>query len=117
MLVGRLFASETWRALAQCIQTQLEFLKGNFTVCETQPVFFAVVLDQAREQNNAIVKGDGGAVGLTQSPEALRCWMIAGPEVVRLTGEFEAAAEEGTTREGSNTKHHAQVKVAQTAFA
>ena len=37
-----------------------------------------------REQSNAAVKSDGGAVGLTQSPEALRRWLGAGPEVVRL---------------------------------
>ena len=39
------------------------------------------------------VKSDGGAVGLTQSPEALRQWMVAGPEVVRLTAEFEASID------------------------
>ena len=42
---------------------------------------------QAHEQNNAAVKGEGGAVGLTQSPEALRRWMVAGPEVLRNAQE------------------------------
>ncbi len=47
--------------------------------------------DQAHEQNNACVKGDGGAVGLTENPAALRRWMIAGPEVVRVISEFESS--------------------------
>ena len=34
------------------------------------------------------MKSDGGAVGLTQNPEALRRWMVAGPELVRMTTEY-----------------------------
>jgi hypothetical protein len=41
-------------------------------------------IDQAHEQNNAIVKGDGGAIGLTEDPAALRRWMVAGPKISRL---------------------------------
>ena len=29
-------------------------------------------------------KGDGGAVGLPENPSALRCWMVAGPEIARV---------------------------------
>ena len=29
-------------------------------------------------------KGDGGAVGLTENPAALRRWMVSGPEMARL---------------------------------
>ena len=46
-----------------------------------------MAIDQAHKQNNATVKSDGGAVGLTQNPEALRRWMVAGPEVARMTAE------------------------------
>ena len=56
-------------------------------------VFHSMALDQAHEQNNTAVKSDGGAVGLTQSPEALRRWMLAGPELLRMTSEFEAYLE------------------------
>ena len=42
-----------------------EFLAGNFTVKKTTRAFSAISIDQAHEQNNASVKGDGGAVGLT----------------------------------------------------
>ena len=34
--------------------------------------------DRAHEQNNAAVKGDGGAVGLTENPAALHRWMVSG---------------------------------------
>ena len=37
-----------------------------------------------------IVKGSGGAVGLTENPTAFRRWMVAGPEQARLLEEFEA---------------------------
>ena len=47
-------------------------------------MFSAIPLDQAHEQNNAYVKGDGGAIGLTDNATALRRWMVAGPEVTRL---------------------------------
>ena len=33
----------------------------------------------AHEQVNAGVKGEGGAVCLTENPAALRRWMVAGP--------------------------------------
>ena len=46
-------------------------------------------IDQAHEQNNALVKGSGGAIGLTENPSAFRKWMIAGPEQACLLKEFE----------------------------
>ena len=58
-----------------------EFNAGHFTVQKTERIFSSIPIDQAHEQNNALVKGDGGAVGLTENPSALRRWMVAGPEV------------------------------------
>ena len=55
---------------------------------ETDSKFSNIAIDQAHEQNNAIVKGDGGAIGLTEEPAALRRWMVAGPEISRLIDEF-----------------------------
>ena len=45
-------------------------------------------IDQANEQVNAVIKGEGGVIGVTEDPSALRIWMIAGPEVSRLAGEY-----------------------------
>ena len=36
--------------------------------------------DQVHEQLNV----DGGAVGLTESDNALRGWMVGGPEIARI---------------------------------
>ena len=60
------------------------FSDGNFTIQKTNRVFSAIPVDQAHEQNNGYIKGDGGAVGLTDNPNALQHWMIAGPEVARI---------------------------------
>ena len=91
-----------------------QFMKGNFTVNKTTHSFSAIALDHAHEQNNASVKGDGGAVGLTENPTALRCWMVSGPEMARVIGEFEAATGE---RRKTDTRHHEQTRFAQKAFA
>ena len=47
-------------------------------------VFSGIPIDQAHEQNNASVKGDGGAVGLIENSAARRRWMVSGPEMARL---------------------------------
>ncbi|KAI9547233.1 hypothetical protein NQZ68_018435 [Dissostichus eleginoides] len=90
------------------------FLKGNFAVKKTTRSFSAIVIGQAHEQNNASVKDDGGAVGLTENPAALRRWMVSGPEMARVVGEFEASTEK---RKKTDTRHHEQTKHAQMAFA
>ena len=91
-----------------------QFLKGNFVVKKTTRSFSAIAIDQAHEQNNASVKGDGGAVGLTENPAALRRWMVSGPEMARVIGEFEVSTEK---RKKTDTRHHEQTKHAQMAFA
>ena len=48
-----------------------EFQAGKFVVKKTQHVFSLIALDQNNEQENAIIKDEGGAVGLTESPAAL----------------------------------------------
>ena len=67
-----------------------EFRSGNFVVRKTINHFSAIAMDQAHEQNNAIIKVIGGAVGLLSKDldSALRCWEVAGPEVCRLLEEY-----------------------------
>ena len=60
-------------------------------------------IDQAHEQNNDLVKGSGGAVGLTENPSAFKKWMIAGPEQARLLKEFE---QEYISEEDKKQQHH-----------
>ena len=92
-----------------------EFKAGHFTAQKTKRVFSAMPIDQAHEQNNACVKGDGGAVGLTENPSALRRWMIAGAEVARVIGEFEKSAIPENRR--VDTHHHDQTASVQISFA
>ena len=35
------------------------------------------------------MKGDGGAIGLTEKPGALHRWMVAGPQLSTIIAEFE----------------------------
>ena len=49
-----------------------EFKSGTFVVHQTSNKFSAMSIDQCHEQNNAVVKGSGGAIALTGNPEALR---------------------------------------------
>ena len=79
-----------------------EFDKGNFTVRKTDSKFSNIAIDQAHEQNNAIVKGDGGAIGLTEDTAALRRLMVAGPEI-RLIDELTGIC--GNAHE-KKQKHH-----------
>ena len=59
-----------------------EFKAGKFVIYKTSNKFSAMVIDQCHEQNNALVKGSGGAIGQTGNPGALRRWTVAGPEIV-----------------------------------
>lgn len=91
-----------------------EFKNGHFTAQKTKRSFSAIPIDQAHEQNNACVKGDGGAVGLTENPSALRRWMIAGPEVARVIQEFENSCVQRSRK--VDTRHHDQTASVQTSF-
>ena len=71
-------------------QLAKEFQMGNFAVHKSGQEYSAMSIDQAHEQANAVVKGDGGAIGLTEDPSALRRWMVAGPEVSHLVSQYEA---------------------------
>ena len=97
--------SETHPAIYQ------KFVAARFVAHRTNRPFSAMALDQAHEQANANVKGDCGAVRLTDNPNALQRWMVAGLEISRMVAEF----EDGTIY--GSTKHHEQTIVVQTSFA
>ena len=92
-----------------------EFMAGKFTVMKTTHSFSTLAIDQAHEQNNASVKGDGGAVGLTENPAALRHWLISGPDTTIVIAEFQATAETRTSK--TDFRHHEQKKDTQLPFA
>ena len=87
------------------------FDDGFFTVNKSSKRFSAIAIDQAHEQNNAIVKGDGGAVGLrrlTENPSALRRWMVSGPEIARVVNEFENEMKVASSND-VKTDHHGEM--------
>ena len=91
-----------------------EFLKGHFTVQKSKKSGVNIALDHAHEQENAKIKGEGGAVGLFQDEKALRRWMVAGPETARLIEEFEACAN--PKKLPQDVKHHDQTAALQQNF-
>uniref|UniRef100_H3ADC0 Uncharacterized protein n=1 Tax=Latimeria chalumnae TaxID=7897 RepID=H3ADC0_LATCH len=90
-----------------------EFRKENFVVHKT-PTFSSIPIDQACKQNNKCVKGNGGAVGLTENTSQLR-WMVSGQEMARVIGKFRA--DQKIARQGSRHRHHKQKKGIQTTFS
>ena len=53
-----------------------EGLQKYWTVFKTKKPFSCIPIDQVPQQNNAIVKGSGGAGGLTENPTAFQRWMV-----------------------------------------
>ena len=86
------------------------FYEGSFVAHRTTRSFSGMALDQAHEQLNALVKGEGGAVGLTENAVALRRWMVTGPEILSMIQEFEDFSQ----RPGS--EHHTKSHNTQVSF-
>ena len=64
--------------------TYIAFKKGFFTVRKTNRVFSNIGIDQAHEQNNKILKTDGGIIGILDNPNALLKWAISGPVISEI---------------------------------
>ena len=74
-----------------CPDAYKEFCNGYFVISKTENLVSSIAINQAHKQNNAVIKGVGGAVRLfSQDMDlALQRWEIAGPEVVRLLNEYQ----------------------------
>ena len=87
---------------------------------KTNRAFSSLPIDQAHEQNNKIVKGDGGAIGLTESSTQLLRWMVSGPETSRIIKDFELSQElvRNIAKQGEqeDLRHHEQMKGVQNTF-
>ena len=81
------------------------FKKGKFVVKNTQHAFSGISLDHVPEQSNKLVKGDGGAIGLTENSSQLLRWMVSDPE-------FECSLEvtKGDQGKKPDCRHHEQRK-------
>ena len=93
-----------------------EFWKGGkFTGQKTTNTFSSIPLDQAHEQNNKLIKGDGRIIGIPENPGVLLRWMVAGPEPATMVKEFETTIEEDNTNQTCTT-HHEQSRACQVRF-
>ena len=90
-----------------------EQLKNSWVIPKSQKKYSCMPIDQAHEQNNELVKGSGGAVGLTENPSAFRRWMVAGPQQARIINEFECQIVKS---EKSSHLQHEQSHSAQLLF-
>ena len=62
-----------------------------------------MAIDQAHEQANDVIKGNGGAVGMTENPSALRRWMMSWPEVSHLVAQYETVSQAKDTTKVAGT--------------
>ena len=87
-----------------------KFQNGHFFVKKTLNAFSSLPIDHAHEQNNESVKGDRGAIGLSENMSELLRWMVAGPEIALLILEFEASQEciKADRDQEPNKLHHEQ---------
>ncbi|KAF2884048.1 hypothetical protein ILUMI_22166 [Ignelater luminosus] len=72
--------------------------------------FSVVVDDQYHEQNNKIVKEDGGTIRILDNETALLKWMVAGPITSQLKGEFEKNLFPSGKRIRTLSKQHKNTK-------
>ena len=91
-----------------------EFQSGKSVVFKSSRTSSAIAIDQAHEKTNAVIKGEGGAIGVTEDPSALRRWMVAGPEVSHLATGYEIVSEAKDANE--KVRHHEQTARAQLQF-
>ena len=78
---------------------------GIFTVNKTNKRFSNIHLDQNHEQLNDYLKKNGGIVGLTEDPAALKRFLVSAPLVGELCKDFKASFMD-VHGETSTNKHH-----------
>ena len=59
------------RSLPDSIRVEFEH-HHHWVLNKSGSTFASIPIDQAHEQQNRVVKGSGGAVGLTENPVAFR---------------------------------------------
>ena len=107
--------SVTWRVCLHAATLEEFVVNGTWVVPKTTNRFSAMPIDQAHVQNNELVKGTGGAVGLTENTSAFKKWMVAGPEQARLLTEFEEQYMEDF-EDGDHHHHHEEGMSTQNTF-
>lgn len=110
---GYQFTSVTCNNSAVHVLTYEEFMKGHFATQTSGHKFSALPHDQIHEQLNAMVKGDGGLLGLTENDSALKRWMVAGREISKILREYDDVE---SSKKQTSDCHHEQIPSIQMAF-
>ena len=91
------------------------FVEGKFVIPNSEKNFSCISVDQAHEQNNKHVKGQGG-IGLTANESALNHWIVSGPEIAEMIQHFKESSKP-TSEDGVNEiKHHEEGEAFQEQF-
>ena len=78
--------------------------------------FSSISVDQAHNENNKHVKGQGGIIGLTAIESTLNRWIVSGPEIAEMIQQFKESSKP-TSEDGANEmKHHEEGEAFQEQF-
>ena len=87
-------------------------MEGQFGIHNSERKFSGILIDQAHEQNNKRVKGQGGITGLSTNESALNCWIVTGAQTAEMLKQFKASIgnvanehEENEARTMRKVKH------------
>lgn len=95
-------------------EVETQFQCENFVVHKSERQFPPIAIAPAHENRNAVIKGDGGAIRLTEDAPALRRWMVAGPEMSQFISNYKAASRSKEVKK--DTHHHEESPAAQKHF-
>ena len=90
-----------------------QFQAGKFTVTKTSNPFSAMSIDQAHEQTNKIIKGDGGLFGVTDQSISTQRWLLAAPEIASFIQSYE---EQHGMAKTDRKRHHENTSSFETKF-
>ena len=81
-----------------------KYLKDNFSINKTGIPFCSIGSDHALEQDNKLLKVNGGVVGLTQNPTALHRFCLISSSLAPLCFQF--LKNSGTVDKSAKLKHY-----------
>ena len=100
-----------------CPAVAHEFENGHFVVKKSVRAFSEIPLDHAHEHNSKSVKGDGGAISLTENSAEMLRWVVSGRELSRMINEFETSQNFVSVAEDNGDKiHHEDSPAVQLKF-
>lgn len=78
-----------------------KFCRGRFTV-QKMGLFSNMGTDQAHEQNNKVIKADGGAIGILDNESALLEWGTSGRQISEMLSELSKNSDD----DENNVQYH-----------